>query len=571
MSARVLAALLLTAGVALAAPPPERPSETRPSEDEMFGAPEAKVDAGVAPPSHAGVATTRGTSLAPPGSAPLRDDAGVALSPDAGPPARPDEDTIFGNAPPTAPAAPRAPEPSPAAADARETEALNGKLSDDAFQAGRAQDDPLRIGGQLYIRGIVQGNDRNIFARSSVSLPTLLDAFLDARPNDHLRAMILGRLIYDPLQTSIAIPGLTSTTPPANPTIVLDRAFLSFDIARAVFVTVGRQHVRWGTAHVWNPTDFLASTRRDPLAQFDARVGVSMAKVHIPIEALGWNFYAVGLFEQTQRPGTLGAGGSGSVLLPQTGNNVYGTSGVGNVLHDIGGAIRGEFVVGHTELGIDGLAQRGRVPRLGADVSTGIGPVDLYAEASLQKGSDYPFYRVNPNPDLSQGLDGLVLSQTQTQWQGAVAAGLSYSIAIAETDQLVLSGEYFFNSGGYTDPRIYPYLLLTGNYQPFYTGKNYASLGASIVGPGNWENVTFSLTNLGNLSDKSFITRVDFTIRVLSYLQVEAYADTHYGTRGGELRLGFDTPAGTVGGQPIPAISLPAPTFDLGVGLRMSI
>ena len=83
--------------------------------------------------------------------------------------------------------------------------------------------------------------------------------------------------------------------------------------------------------------------------------------------------------------------------------------------------------------------------------------------------------------------------------------------------------------------------------------------------------MTFSLTNLGNLSDKSFITRVDFTIRVLSYLQVEAYADTHYGARGGELRLGFDTPAGTLGGQPIPAISLPAPTFDLGVGLRMSI
>ena len=53
--------------------------------------------------------------------------------------------------------------------------------------------------------------------------------------------------------------------PQANPAVILDQLYLRFDILRTVFVTVGRQKMKWGTAHVWNPTDALNAQKRDPL------------------------------------------------------------------------------------------------------------------------------------------------------------------------------------------------------------------------------------------------------------------------------------------------------------------
>ncbi|HME92319.1 MAG TPA: hypothetical protein VKE49_12900, partial [Myxococcaceae bacterium] len=85
------------------------------------------------------------------------------------------------------------------------------------------------------------------------------------------------------------------------------------------------------------------------------------------------------------------------------------------------------------------------------------------------------------------------------------------------------------------------------------------------------ENTSLVLSILGNLSDRSFITRLDYLTRVLSYLFIEAYADVHYGIRGGEFRLGFDIPAQQIGDQTIPPISVPAPTFDLGAAVRIKI
>jgi hypothetical protein len=87
----------------------------------------------------------------------------------------------------------------------------------------------------------------------------------------------------------------------------------------------------------------------------------------------------------------------------------------------------------------------------------------------------------------------------------------------------------------------------------------------SILG----ENSSFILSNLSNLSDRSVITRLDFLTRVLSYLFLEAYADVHYGRHGGEFRLQINLPP-----QPpttTQAISVPAPLFDVGLGVRIKI
>ena len=43
---------------------------------------------------------------------------------------------------------------------------------------------------------------------------------------------------------------------------VVDQLWVRFDVERAAFVTAGRQHVKWGVGHFWNPTDYLH--RRPP-------------------------------------------------------------------------------------------------------------------------------------------------------------------------------------------------------------------------------------------------------------------------------------------------------------------
>ena len=107
---------------------------------------------------------------------------------------------------------------------------------------------------------------------------------------------------------------------------------------------------------------------------------------------------------------------------------------------------------------------------------------------------------------------------------------------------------------------------------PFYVGRHYGAIYATFTSPSLLgENTSLVLSNLANLSDQSVITRLDYLTRVLSYLFVEAFADVHYGKRGGEFRLGgFDLPVQQNGDQ-ITTISVPTPTFDLGLGVRVKL
>ncbi|MFN7134097.1 MAG: hypothetical protein ACK4N5_18610 [Myxococcales bacterium] len=92
----------------------------------------------------------------------------------------------------------------------------------------------------------------------------------------------------------------------------------------------------------------------------------------------------------------------------------------------------------------------------------------------------------------------------------------------------------------------------------------------TLIGPGRWNDTSFTLSNLGNLSDRSFITRLDYSVQILTYLRLEAFGAVHYGTRGGEFRFGTHIPAQVAGSGSAPII-IPAPTFELGVGLRVNI
>jgi hypothetical protein len=503
---------------------------------------------------------------------------------------RPDEDALFGAppdagtpAPATAAQTPLIPgAPADRSTAAGEQQILTASPAQDAFASGLVKEDALKIGGQFYIRALTTISEHQPVGKSSFNVPTLVDVYLDARPTDRLRAFVLGRMAYDPLLSSTAVVTGVPTTVTglqevSNPAVYLDQAWLAFDIAHSVFVTAGRQHVKWGTGQYFNPDDFLASQPRNPLAVFDARLGVSMLRVQIPWEKTGLNFTGVAVFEATQNISTTGTTISGS------GNSVdlvtSASTSSNGLLEDVGGAGQVEYDFKGGAVGVNALAQRNRAWRVGSYFTAGVGDFDIYGEAVLKQCLDLPNETANTTCGPSNST-GIITAGSYSGYSfGAVqqpgspifqaVAGITYAINFEGNKAITLGAEYFYNRASFTASQ-YPNLIFQGAFQPFYLGRNYLAVSATLTD--TTAKSTWVLTNIGNLTDVSFITRVDFLVTVLNYLQVESFVAVDYGHLGGEFRLGFNIPGVPVVGVPTSVhIVVNAPIVQLGLGLRLAL
>jgi hypothetical protein len=498
---------------------------------------------------------------------------------------RPDENALFGPAPDAGtPALTSPPVSNPSllpgagivpdrTSAAGEQQILTAAPAADAFATGLVKDDALKIGGQFYMRSIATISENQPLGKSSFNAPTLVDVYLDARPTDRLRAFVLGRVTYDPLLSSTElITGVPVTAvglqQVSNPAVYLDQAWLTFDIARSVFVTAGRQHVKWGTGQYFNPDDFLASQPRDPLAVFDVRLGVTMLRVQVPWERTGLNFTAVAVFEPTQNftnAGTTVGGSGGSIDV------IAGAQSTSNgLLEDVGGAGSVEYDFKGGAVGINALAQKNRAWRAGSYVTAGVGDFDFYGEAVVKQMLDLPAANTLVVPGVYSGYGFGPVQQPPSPIFQAVG-GFTYGINFEGNKSITLGAEYFYNTASFR-PNQYPNLIFQGAFQPFYLGRNYLAVSATLVD--TTAKTTWVLTNIGDLSDVSFITRLDFIITVLSYLQIESYASVDYGHRGGEFRLGLDIPNVPVntGSAAVPInLVIPAPILQLGLALRLAL
>lgn len=520
---------------------------------------------------------------------------------DAGPVSRPSDDELFGSDAPTQVSL------VPDGGVDRDVAELSGS-SKSKFDTDEVKSDPLKIGANLNMFGQVLFQEGKTLAKEPVSLPMLLEAYMDGRPTDRLRAYAVARLQYDPSRPaatattntstmmtmndmanmgmgSFTLPGaggvgLTGATA-QNPTVVLDQLWLRFDIARTVYLTVGRQKIRWGTARIWYPTDYLNSQPRDPFNPFDVRLGVNMVKVHVPVEKLGWNFYGYGLFDN------IGLGNSQLTL--------------GN----LGGALRAEFVVWQAEIGLGGVWQNGRRPRYAADISLPIGPFDVYGEVAIRSGRDFVITRAPSDTKFQSFLDaaqnaglrnallgedfGAAYSDELAKYDvtigrgtgiyAQVSGGLSWQFNYTDKNFGILAAEYFYNPAGYSNPVEYQaglfiaqgILRLTPDpvqQLPLYGGRHYLALIASAPGIPGFPWISVSATNLLNLNDVSGLARMDVTFRVLTYLNVQVFGAVFYGQKGGELR--FTLPS-ELASQIPNASSFGPPIAQAGVLLRMSI
>jgi hypothetical protein len=472
-------------------------AQGRPSELELFGD-DAAADAGMAAPAE-----------------------------------RPAEDALFGGGD-----EPAKDVPAPAGgSDARDLGALFGKAATSKFDTGEVVSDALKVGGtlNLFLQGFWQEGRR--FEDGSLSAPALFDLYLDGRPNERVRGFVGVRLQYDPTRPSDGAGSGAATTagsgslvgltlaPPQNPALFVDQLWLRFDIARKVFLTVGRQKVRWGVSRIWYPTDFLNSRPRDALNPFDVRLGVNMVKVHVPVESLGWNFYAYGLLDSV----TVGANG---VTLGQ-----------------LGGAVRGEFVLGKAELGLGGVWQQGRRPRYAIDLSSALGPVDVYAEAAFRDARDFVLFRYPDDLNATNLVQRLssIEPYRPTGLLVQVSGGVSWQFNYTDKNFAILTAEYFYNPAGYGDPvgyqvktfgpALYGVALDPIQSIGLYGGRHNVALNLAAPGIPGFDWITVSLSNIVIVNDPAAITRLDLIFRVLNYLSVQAFAGLLVGQPGGQVRF----------------------------------
>jgi hypothetical protein len=486
-----------------------------------------------------------------------------------------DENAMFGG--PASGASAAAPSPAPAAAPtsaapaggapagAPENSDAGGlstqSLGHDDFANGKIKDNPLEIGGVVYQQCYADEGLNQPASAAALSTPLQLDTFLDARPNDRLRAYVDARMIYDGSKNAQDLPtnaaaqaalyqsleagssSAVSGSAGSNPAVVLDQAWVNFDLGRLAFVTVGKQHVKWGTGHIWNPTDFLTTQVYNPLQPYDLRLGNSMVKVQVPVPAFtGTNLYAISLLDNPQPASTLG----------QT-----------------GGAFRAETLLWGAEIGVDAVTRPGEYPVYGADLSTALGPFDVYAENALLSGKGYPQYTYagfTAGAPLSTAYSVATFSGPADR----TVAGLSYDFPWRENRQATLGAEYFYNELGVDNAHLLPILFYLGQYQAFYEGKQYASLYLSAEGPDEGKKTSYNLSNIVNISDGSAVSRLDFTWLLLEYLTFGAWTSVHYGTQGGELNLALNTPAFTNNGRLNPPVVVPEVPVEVGMSLRMA-
>ena len=484
------------------------------------------------PAAEASSASDDGGSNAPDASG---SDAGGARS-DA-------EDAMFGGTPTTDAPASDAPTSVPLPIPEVPTLPGAGVVPTDADigAAFAKADDRFVIGGRMYLRTNVTVPEVEDLAGDDVrvSSPNLLDLYMDARPNERVRAYTSARLNHD----WSVLSGDTTLfgTEASVSRVSLDQMWVKFDLDQKVYVTAGRQRVKWGAGRFWNPTDVLNRQRLDSLAFFDERTGVSLVRVHVPLESVGANLYAVADLE-----------GTNAAWTPDTAGSIRADG--------PGAALRAEWAFRYGEVSATASARPSGATVLGADASVGVGWFDLKVEGAVQRGGGAHDW---------EGTFDLATFTLPTRvdrdedWIPQVVAGVEVPIRLNDEDSLNLGVEGFWNDAGYDDAELYTWLLAQGEFQSFYLGRAYVAGYAFVSGPGSWNDTTFTTSFLSNLSDESRTARLDVSTRALTYLNLNVYAQYSFGENG-EFHYAVDIPA--IPGVLDEAVSVPANRVLTGVG-----
>jgi hypothetical protein len=376
--------------------------------------------------------------------------------------------------------------------------------------------DLLTLGGLYFQRAEFLGFQGSAGRTMQPVLPSLADVFIDVRPSDELRGFVRGRLLYDALDPVLS-----------NPQVTLDQFWFRFGLGQRVFFTIGRQQLRWGSSKVWNPTDFLQEPNPRPLDALDLRTGIDMLKVNIPWEAMASNLWLIA---------------TADLKGPESQRLRYG------------GAVRAEVTLGPSELSLTAAFQQGRRPRYGLGWSVGVGPLDFNTELALVRDSLARTWQRTGTGFSERPLDGPRVM---------ASGGVEGTFRLSDVYRANLRLEGFYNALGYDDRAMLTWVHSTQDYRSLFFGRVYGLAQVrvdrrSLAEPG------VGLTVLSNLSDPSFLARVDAGMSVLRDVSVLGYLELPFGERGSEFLF---EPDSTV--AELPASSHLLFRAGLGVTIKM--
>lgn len=144
----------------------------------------------------------------------------------------------------------------------------------------------------------------------------------------------------------------------------------------------------------------------------------------------------------------------------------------------------------------------------GVDFSTALWIFDLYTEWAYQKSNRHGVF------------------------------GISYELPYNEnTDTAYFFLEHYYNGDGIENKDDYLEALALGTASFYNLGKQYLLAMISLPNPGSCNDISFSLTNLHNLNDKSSLIKFALGLTPVQDLQLDLGLSSYCGDSGSEFKL----------------------------------
>ncbi len=300
---------------------------------------------------------------------------------------------------------------------------------------------------------------------------------LDARPNVDYRVLLN-------LDYSATADGSSS---------LLREAFADFDLDNQLFIRAGQQTLQWGVGYFYSPADTLSQDSIDANDPDQDRIGTMAAKIHKPKGTA--NYYAY--------------------LLPDDTANSYSI------------AVKGEWLLGSQEWGLGVVRQANNELNL---VVTGSVPTDLgdlFTEYNLSLG------------ETSLGLSaaGSLYDRSDELLQ-QFTVGMRASQDIGPDSSLSLSGQYYYNGLGYTEPT---WSTAANDWQSLTLGREVAeqlsqqlaALMIQLADPYGLP-LSASMLALSSLTDGSAMLKSTVTLSPNDFVSTALSVTTLMGDPGGE-------------------------------------
>jgi hypothetical protein len=293
--------------------------------------------------------------------------------------------------------------------------------------------------------------------------------------------------------------------------------YSKFNWNDSLFLTFGKQPVRWGTGYFFSPADDIFAQSEvdisDPTAE---REGPLALRVHVPIPRTMHNLYAYAVLPRSNSLAELAA------MKPE----------------DIAVAAKAELFFGNTEAALAGYYQRNQRPRAVLMATTGNGSFNFFGEGSLAfptTQSDLVIVKTGPSTYATSDrkADALV----------AATGGVTYS---NQDWNFTAVSQYLYNGAGYSSLSLGDILgaALAGTVSFSdlagtlgglgKIGQHYGVLylGWTELWDSKWD---FSVLAIENFSDWSGYVKPILSFTCLNYVKLSAAASFSWGPSGSEF------------------------------------